>query len=177
MVSMAIFHSRSRRDTCGFAKREKRNILRFFYHKIFHFWQKRHFSDRDKLRSDAWPKPNAPDYSRTVTALPLTITGSPCSSSNTSPHDIVNINTKTKTNTNHPREVKVPPCWGNGGGGRDWLLALFHERPSGVPGERHEVYYDCCPEPYVDITFTIHIRRRTLYYFFNLVFLHFSFQI
>ena len=29
---------------------------------------------------------------------------------------------------------------------------------SGVPGERHEVYYDCCPEPYVDITFTIHIR-------------------
>jgi hypothetical protein len=38
-----------------------------------------------------------------------------------------------------------------------------------VPGERHEVYYDCCPEPYVDITFTIHIRRRTLYYFFNLV--------
>ena len=39
----------------------------------------------------------------------------------------------------------------------------------GVPGERHEVFYDCCPEPYVDITFTIHIRRRTLYYFFNLI--------
>ena len=29
--------------------------------------------------------------------------------------------------------------------------------------------YDCCPEPYVDITFTINIRRRTLYYFFNLI--------
>ena len=29
--------------------------------------------------------------------------------------------------------------------------------------------YDCCPEPYVDITFTVHIRRRTLYYFFNLI--------
>ena len=39
----------------------------------------------------------------------------------------------------------------------------------GVPGERHELYYDCCPEPYVDITFKIHIRRRTLYYFFNLI--------
>merc|ERR1711994_1096053 len=38
-----------------------------------------------------------------------------------------------------------------------------------VPGNRHEVFYDCCPEPYVDITFTIHIRRRTLYYFFNLI--------
>lgn len=39
----------------------------------------------------------------------------------------------------------------------------------GVPGDRHEVHYECCPEPYVDITFTIHIRRRTLYYFFNLI--------
>jgi nicotinic acetylcholine receptor len=46
-----------------------------------------------------------------------------------------------------------------------------------VPGERHEVYYDCCPEPYVDITFTIHIRRRTLYYFFNLVSTSFSLTI
>jgi len=39
----------------------------------------------------------------------------------------------------------------------------------GVPGKRNSVTYDCCPEPYVDITFTIHIRRRTLYYFFNLI--------
>ncbi|XP_071749437.1 neuronal acetylcholine receptor subunit alpha-7 isoform X2 [Lepeophtheirus salmonis] len=39
----------------------------------------------------------------------------------------------------------------------------------GVPGTRHELFYECCPEPYVDITFTIHIRRRTLYYFFNLI--------
>jgi len=31
------------------------------------------------------------------------------------------------------------------------------------------VIYECCPEPYVDITFKIHIRRRTLYYFFNLI--------
>ena len=29
--------------------------------------------------------------------------------------------------------------------------------------------YDCCPEPYLDITFTIKIRRRTLYYFTNLI--------
>ena len=40
---------------------------------------------------------------------------------------------------------------------------------AGVPGDRHQVQYECCPEPYVDITFTIHIRRRTLYYFFNLI--------
>ena len=47
-----------------------------------------------------------------------------------------------------------------------WHHSLFR---AGVPGERHERYYDCCPEPYVDITFKIHIRRRTLYYFFNLI--------
>ncbi|XP_056646396.1 neuronal acetylcholine receptor subunit alpha-7 isoform X1 [Diorhabda sublineata] len=39
----------------------------------------------------------------------------------------------------------------------------------GVPGKRNEIYYNCCPEPYIDITFFILIRRRTLYYFFNLI--------
>lgn len=40
---------------------------------------------------------------------------------------------------------------------------------TGLPGVRNEIFYACCPEPYVDITFTIHIRRRTLYYGFNLI--------
>lgn len=40
---------------------------------------------------------------------------------------------------------------------------------SGVPGKRNELFYNCCPEPYIDITFVIIIRRRTLYYFFNLI--------
>lgn len=39
----------------------------------------------------------------------------------------------------------------------------------GVPGRRNEIYYNCCPEPYIDITFAIVIRRKTLYYFFNLI--------
>ena len=39
----------------------------------------------------------------------------------------------------------------------------------GVPAKRNVVQYDCCPEQYIDITFTIHIRRRTLYYGFNLI--------
>ena len=39
----------------------------------------------------------------------------------------------------------------------------------GVPATRNEVIYECCPEPYLDITFVIKIRRRTLYYFFNLI--------
>ena len=39
----------------------------------------------------------------------------------------------------------------------------------GVPGKRNEVFYDCCPEPYQDITFTIKIQRRPYYYLFNLM--------
>uniref|UniRef100_L7MMW7 ACR-16 n=2 Tax=Oesophagostomum dentatum TaxID=61180 RepID=L7MMW7_OESDE len=34
---------------------------------------------------------------------------------------------------------------------------------------RHEKFYDCCPEPYPDLTFYLNMRRRTLYYGFNLI--------
>ncbi|KAI1719543.1 neurotransmitter-gated ion-channel ligand binding domain-containing protein [Ditylenchus destructor] len=35
---------------------------------------------------------------------------------------------------------------------------------------RSEKFYDCCPgEPYPDLTFYLHLRRRTLYYGFNLI--------
>ncbi|XP_048513511.1 neuronal acetylcholine receptor subunit alpha-7 isoform X15 [Athalia rosae] len=39
----------------------------------------------------------------------------------------------------------------------------------GMPGKKNTIVYQCCPEPYFDVTFTIQIRRRTLYYFFNLI--------
>ncbi|CAK9826637.1 CHRNA7-FAM7A fusion protein [Anthophora retusa] len=39
----------------------------------------------------------------------------------------------------------------------------------GMPGKKNTITYQCCPEPYIDVTFTIQIRRRTLYYFFNLI--------
>ena len=35
---------------------------------------------------------------------------------------------------------------------------------------RNEVYYACCREPYPDVTFTVVIRRRTLYYLLNIIF-------
>ena len=41
--------------------------------------------------------------------------------------------------------------------------------PSGVPAKRNELYYDCCKEPYPDVTFTVTMRRRTLYYGLNLL--------
>ncbi|CAH8624220.1 unnamed protein product [Heterobilharzia americana] len=36
--------------------------------------------------------------------------------------------------------------------------------------ERHETFYPCCAEPYPDLRFTIYMRRRTLYYLFNIIF-------
>uniref|UniRef100_A0A8D3CKD4 Neuronal acetylcholine receptor subunit alpha-7 n=1 Tax=Scophthalmus maximus TaxID=52904 RepID=A0A8D3CKD4_SCOMX len=38
-----------------------------------------------------------------------------------------------------------------------------------VPGRRSERFYDCCQEPYPDVTFTVVMRRRTLYYGLNLL--------
>ena len=38
-----------------------------------------------------------------------------------------------------------------------------------LPGKRNEELYDCCPDAYIDITFRIGLRRRTLYYGFNLI--------
>nr|CAD2182100.1 unnamed protein product [Meloidogyne enterolobii] len=38
-----------------------------------------------------------------------------------------------------------------------------------VQSVRNRLVYDCCPEPYVDVTFLISVRRRTLYYGVNLV--------
>ena len=35
--------------------------------------------------------------------------------------------------------------------------------------KRNEMVYECCPEPYIDITVFIKIRRRTLYYFSNFI--------
>lgn len=31
------------------------------------------------------------------------------------------------------------------------------------------MYYDCCKEPYPDVTFVVTMRRRTLYYALNLL--------
>jgi nicotinic acetylcholine receptor len=36
--------------------------------------------------------------------------------------------------------------------------------------ERNVVYYACCVEPFPDVTFIIHIRRRIIYYIYNVIF-------
>merc|ERR1711953_1527203 len=38
-----------------------------------------------------------------------------------------------------------------------------------VPAIRNVKYYTCCDEPYIDITFNITMRRKTLFYTVNLI--------
>jgi len=38
-----------------------------------------------------------------------------------------------------------------------------------ITAERHTKYYACCKEPYPDVTFTIHMRRGSLFYVVNLI--------
>ena len=38
-----------------------------------------------------------------------------------------------------------------------------------ISTERHETVYACCVEPYPDVTFTIHMRRGSLFYLVNLI--------
>ncbi|XP_071165103.1 neuronal acetylcholine receptor subunit alpha-10-like isoform X2 [Mytilus edulis] len=35
--------------------------------------------------------------------------------------------------------------------------------------ERHEVVYGCCPDPYPDVTFFIHVERKPAYYVTNII--------
>lgn len=39
-----------------------------------------------------------------------------------------------------------------------------------VPARRNERFYTCCPQPFLDITFNITMRRKTLFYTVNLIF-------
>lgn len=38
-----------------------------------------------------------------------------------------------------------------------------------VPAIRNVKYYTCCEEPYLDITFNVTMRRKTLFYTVNLI--------
>ncbi|GFR91300.1 neuronal acetylcholine receptor subunit alpha-10 [Elysia marginata] len=39
----------------------------------------------------------------------------------------------------------------------------------GVAVKRNVVFYSCCEEPFPDVTFSIQLRRRTKYYFMNII--------
>uniref|UniRef100_A0A0N5A1G5 Neur_chan_LBD domain-containing protein n=1 Tax=Parastrongyloides trichosuri TaxID=131310 RepID=A0A0N5A1G5_PARTI len=44
----------------------------------------------------------------------------------------------------------------------EWILVSS-------PAKREVEYYSCCPEPYPTVMFSLHLRRRTMYYNFNLL--------
>ncbi len=52
----------------------------------------------------------------------------------------------------------------------EWSFLLLLLQVIEAPCERNEVYYSCCPEPYPDVTCTLVIERRPLFYMYNLVF-------
>ena len=38
-----------------------------------------------------------------------------------------------------------------------------------MTAKRNETFYKCCPEPYPDITYTLHLRRKPMFYFVNVI--------
>ncbi|XP_052826361.1 neuronal acetylcholine receptor subunit alpha-7 [Octopus bimaculoides] len=58
---------------------------------------------------------------------------------------------------------------GDGNGDTSSFIRNGEWKLIAVPGSRNVVKYDCCPQIYLDATYTIHIRRRTLYYGFNII--------
>ena len=61
--------------------------------------------------------------------------------------------------TNRTREVDLSNYVNNG----EWELLSIRI-------VRNVVFYACCLEPFPDVTFYIQIRRRTLYYMYNVIF-------
>ncbi|XP_042314047.1 neuronal acetylcholine receptor subunit alpha-10 [Sceloporus undulatus] len=39
----------------------------------------------------------------------------------------------------------------------------------GMPAKRNVITYGCCSEPYPDVTYTLHLKRRASFYIFNLL--------
>lgn len=38
-----------------------------------------------------------------------------------------------------------------------------------MPGRRNEISYFCCPEPYIDLTFVLEMRRKPFHFLFNVI--------
>nr|XP_054586962.1 neuronal acetylcholine receptor subunit alpha-10 isoform X1 [Nothobranchius furzeri] len=51
----------------------------------------------------------------------------------------------------------------------DFVPNVEWEQVLGMPSKRNVILYGCCSEPYPDITFTLHLKRRASFYIFNLL--------
>lgn len=48
-------------------------------------------------------------------------------------------------------------------------ILLFFYKVLGMPAKKNVILYGCCSDPYPDITFTLHLKRRASFYIFNLL--------
>lgn len=48
-------------------------------------------------------------------------------------------------------------------------ILLFSNKVLGMPAKKNVILYGCCSDPYPDITFTLHLKRRASFYIFNLL--------
>lgn len=48
-------------------------------------------------------------------------------------------------------------------------ILLYHNQVLGMPAKKNVILYGCCSDPYPDITFTLHLKRRASFYIFNLL--------
>ena len=75
--------------------------------------------------------------------------------------DVVKVNTKTE-------EVGPPPVIDVGIDLSEFYMSVEWDILQ-VPAVRNVKFYTCCEEPYLDITFNITMRRKTLFYTVNLI--------
>ena len=74
---------------------------------------------------------------------------------------MVKVNTKTE-------EVGPPPVIDVGIDLSEFYMSVEWDILQ-VPAVRNVKFYTCCEEPYLDITFNITMRRKTLFYTVNLI--------
>uniref|UniRef100_A0A1I8JFT5 Neuronal acetylcholine receptor subunit alpha-7 n=1 Tax=Macrostomum lignano TaxID=282301 RepID=A0A1I8JFT5_9PLAT len=60
-------------------------------------------------------------------------------------------------------------CSVNGAGDTSTYIPSGEWNLEEIPGIRHSNLYDCCTYPFIDLEFFMKIRRRKLYYIFNLI--------
>ena len=75
--------------------------------------------------------------------------------------DLVKVNSKSE-------EVGPPPVIDVGIDLSEFYMSVEWDILQ-VPAVRNVKFYTCCEEPYLDITFNITMRRKTLFYTVNLI--------
>lgn len=69
-----------------------------------------------------------------------------------------------------PHHNKLQNMWVYVKGGWTWTVCLGNASCfSGLPAHKNVTKYACCPNEYDHVLFTLHIRRRTIYYLVNLI--------